>query len=251
MTLAHASRRCFGVPSVSDQGEEGEKRVAGLLLEWNDGFSLGNLSLSANHHLAASSKSNHAKLSEQLTGIIRELHHHRISTFGVDISPFGITIDRSDGHAWLTGFMNCEVAPDYSTAEANALEQKQIRSVFDQWLSAEAEASDSNPDDDEVRKVYPLLNANDIVFAKFSLALLTLARLASQPHLPMQDELQVCQTGCTTNHALEAVKFVEEFHSTIEASSNPEKRAADDIYEGTPETLNLTPRYVGEKEYNN
>lgn len=139
-----------GHPAIDIRGKEGEKYVAGILLEWIDGFRLGNLRQSPNRHIAASNESKHVKWREQLIGIIRELHRHGVSALGVDITPFDIIIDRNNGHAWLTGFINCEVSEGHSAADVNELEQKQIQLVFDQWLSAEVEVSASDPQ--EIRK---------------------------------------------------------------------------------------------------
>lgn len=139
-------------PGTNTQREEGQENVAGILLEWIDGFRLANLNLVANRNITARDDSIHEKWREQLIGIIKELHHHGVSALGVDINPFNIIIDRNDGQAWLTGFINCEVSDDYSAEDVIELESEQIRLVFGQWLSAEVKVSVSASDPEGIRK---------------------------------------------------------------------------------------------------
>ncbi|KAF5867267.1 hypothetical protein ETB97_000036 [Aspergillus alliaceus] len=112
--------------------------MAGILFEWIDGFRLLDSGQSTSRHIAAR---NHANWREQLIGIVGELHRRGALTLGVGISPLSITIDRNDGHAWLTGFMNCEVSEGCNATDGNELDRRQIQLVFDRWLSAEIEGS--------------------------------------------------------------------------------------------------------------
>jgi hypothetical protein len=136
-----------GGNSITDTQGEGEK-VAGILLEWIDGFHLINAGSRANRHVTMANITNQADWREQVLGIVRELHRRGVSTLGVEISPFSVMIDRNDGHAWLTEFVDCKGSKDHSAADASESESeaKQIQVVFDQWLRVEAESwtSDSS-----------------------------------------------------------------------------------------------------------
>ncbi|CRG87373.1 hypothetical protein PISL3812_04390 [Talaromyces islandicus] len=150
LQIPHDSSRA-SVPKVlgivSDSGHsatntqaEGEKQVAGILLEWIDGFYLLNAGSKENRHVAMGSETNQARWREQIMGIVRELHRRGVSALGLEISPFSVMIDRNDGHAWLTGFVDCKVSEDHNVSEPESeSEAKQVRDVFDQWLRAEVE----------------------------------------------------------------------------------------------------------------
>lgn len=158
LQIPHDSSAHAGIPKilgvVSDKGHAntdthgaGEKQMAGLLLEWIDGFHLLNAGLPANRHISIDSATNPAKWREQVVGLVRELHSRGLSTFGIKISPFTVMIDRKDGNAWLTGFGDCEALDKHATAIAHETESeaKEIQAVFNEWLKGEAEiwASDS------------------------------------------------------------------------------------------------------------
>ncbi|KZF23701.1 hypothetical protein L228DRAFT_282397 [Xylona heveae TC161] len=137
------------------QGGERERQMAGILLEWIDGFRL--INLASQNSICHIDESNHAEWSEQLNAIIRELHRRGVSSLGVDISPFDVIIDRDGGHAWLTGFVDVKFSSDdhddnRSAADVDELERKQMQLVFDRWLSEETGVSRSSEDPEEFRK---------------------------------------------------------------------------------------------------
>lgn len=142
-----------GHPVPDMEKSEDGKQIAGILLEWIDGFRLVDLRLDANRHTISAQKneSNHAnKWREQVSEVIKELHQHGVSTLGIDISPFNIIIDRNDNNAWLTGFINTEVSEGHCKGKADESEQMYLQLVFDRWL-IEEHVSASNPQ--EIRKM--------------------------------------------------------------------------------------------------
>ncbi|KAF3393594.1 hypothetical protein DPV78_009465 [Talaromyces pinophilus] len=133
-----------GRPDADMQREDG-KQIAGILLEWIDGFRLINYRLGAYRHITAHNESNHAKWQQQVSQVIQELRQHGVSTLGVDISPFDIIIDQNDNHAWLTGFINTEVSEGHREGKVGESDQVYLQLVFDQWLSEEAHVLASDP----------------------------------------------------------------------------------------------------------
>ncbi|KUL83983.1 hypothetical protein ZTR_07057 [Talaromyces verruculosus] len=141
---------CSGRPDADMQREDG-KQIAGILLEWIDGFRLINYRLGAYCHITAQNESNHAKWRQQVSQVIKELRQHGVSTLGVDISPFDIIIDQNDNHAWLTGFINTEVSEGHREGKVGESDQVYLQLVFDQWLSEEAHVLAPNPR--EIKKI--------------------------------------------------------------------------------------------------
>lgn len=131
-------------PDADMQREDG-KQIAGILLEWIDGFRLINYRLGAYRHTTAQNESNHAKWRQQVSQVIKELRQHGVSTLGVDISPFDIIINQNDHNAWLTGFINTEVLEGHREGKLSESDQAYLQLVFDQWLSEEAHVLASNP----------------------------------------------------------------------------------------------------------
>lgn len=127
--------------SATDTQAEGEKRVAGILLEWIDGFRLLNAGLKGNLHVTMSSETNQARWRDQVVGTMSELRRRGVSGLDLEISPFSIMIDRNDGHAWLAEFVDGTFLEDDNAADTNEAESeaKKIQAVFDQWLRVELE----------------------------------------------------------------------------------------------------------------
>lgn len=128
-----------------------ETKIAGLFLEWIDGFRLINWGLYAGSSHASPFK--YSKWEEEVTGLIEEVGRLS-SSIGVIINPLSIIIDQSDGHTWVTEFSIHEVKKDNHDSVVDS-KRSQIRLVFDQWLKG-TEAAVSNLsaelDQQEIRK---------------------------------------------------------------------------------------------------
>lgn len=137
--------------------EEEETKMAGLFLEWIDGFRLINLGLHPNSPQDSTYK--YGQWKEEVTGLVEDILRLSSSSVRVMVNPFSILIDRSDGHTWMTKFCIRESEKDDDhdslTTGIKDSEQNQIRRVFDYWLKdTEAEISrlPAEVDQQEIRE---------------------------------------------------------------------------------------------------
>lgn len=141
--------------SVANGQQQEETKMAGLFLEWIEGFRLINVGLYPD--ILYNSGSRHKKWKEQVTALIEEMH--RISpSLEANINPYCMIIDRNDGHTWMTKFhVNEEARQDEyrEMTEPTDSERSRLRLVYDQWLKSEEEEVSrlsAASDQQEIRK---------------------------------------------------------------------------------------------------